>query len=174
MQLIEFLRHELTRLHSQYERAISDLTDEQWHVIPEGKGNSIAFCLWHFVRTEDNVVRFILQDRQPTTWMEGGWAEKFGLHPVAQGTGMSLADAQALSINDTAAFREYAGKVFSSTISYLEAVDAATLDTVVQVRPLGEMPKIRALGQVCVTHGFGHLGEVDHIRALLDLPGIGI
>jgi hypothetical protein len=174
MDLLTFLRHELSRLHTQYERALGDLTDEQWHAIPTGKGNSIAFCAWHFVRTEDNVVRFILQDRRPTVWVEGGWPEKFGLHPVAQGTGMALAEAQALRINDTAAFRTYAAQVFSSTMSYLETVDPAALETVVQVRPLGEMPKIRALGQVCVTHGFGHLGEIDHIRALLDLPGIGI
>jgi len=45
---------------------------------------------------------------------------------------------------------------------------------VVQVRPLGEMPKGRALGQVCLTHGWGHLGEIDHLRVLLDKPGIGI
>lgn len=174
MHLVEFLRHELGRLHSQYERAVSDLTDEQWHWLPNHKGNSIAFITWHFVRTEDNVVRFILQDRRPTVWQEGGYAEKFGLHPIAQGTGMSMPEAQALRINDIAAFRDYMARVFASTAEWLAGVDPATLDTVVMVRPLGEMPKVQALGQVCVTHGFGHLGEIDHIRALLDKPGIGI
>jgi hypothetical protein len=174
MNLIELLDHELRRLHDQYDRALRDLSDEQWHWIPQGKGNSIAFMAWHFVRTEDNVVRFILQDRRPTLWMEGGFAEKFGLPPVAQGTGMPVADAQALRINDTVAFRDYMAQVFASTVAWLGTADPAALDPVVMVRPLGEMPKVRVLGQVCVSHGFGHLGEIDHMRALLDKEGIGI
>ena len=43
------------------------------------------------------------------------------------------------------------------------------------VRPLGEMPAIRALGQVCVSHGFTHLGELELSRTLLGLqPDIGV
>ena len=30
------------------------------------KANTIAFGLWHYARTEDNVVRYLLQDRRPT------------------------------------------------------------------------------------------------------------
>lgn len=174
MQLIEFLRAELARLHGQYERALTDLTPEQWHWVPEGKGNSIAFIAWHYVRTEDNIVRFILQNRRPTVWIEGGWPERLGLHPVAQGTGMPLAEAQALRIPDTAAFLDYMRTVWAATEEWLASPEAGDLDTVVQVRPLGEMPKGRALGQVCLTHGWGHLGEIDHLRVLMDKPGIGI
>ena len=174
MKLTEFLLAELRRLHGQYDRALEDLSDEQWHWLPLGKGNSIAFEAWHYARTEDNIVRFILQNRRPTVWMEGGYAEKLGLPPVAQGTGMSLADAQALRVADTSLFREYVQRVWSSTDEWLAGADESQLDETVLVRPLGEMPRIRALGQVCVTHGFGHLGEIDHIRALMDLPGVGI
>ena len=42
-------------------------------------------------------------------------------------------------------------------------------------RGLPEMPAIRALGQVCMTHGFTHLGELELARTLLGLgPAIGI
>lgn len=174
MNLVEFLRAELRRMHDQYQRALGDLSDEQWHWLPNGKGNTVAFTAWHFVRTEDNIVRFILQNRRPTVWIEGGWPEKLALHPVAQGTGMPPADAQALRIPDTAAFMQYAHQVWASTDEWLASPDESDFATVVQVRPLGEMPKIRALGQVCLTHGFGHLGEIDHLRALIDKPGIGI
>jgi hypothetical protein len=64
--------------------------------------------------------------------------------------------------------------VWAATEEWLASPAASDLDTVVQVRPLGEMPKGRALGQVCLTHGWGHLGEIDHLRVLLDKPGIGI
>src|SRR5204863_69523 len=74
------------------------LTSEQLHTVPAGhpRANTIAWNLWHYVRTEDNVVRFALQNRRPTVWVEGGYPERLGLHPAAQGTGMSTAEAQAL------------------------------------------------------------------------------
>jgi hypothetical protein len=177
LNLVEFIQAELTRLHGALERGVADLTPEQWHAIPAGnpRANHIAFEMWHYVRTEDNIVRFILQDRRPTAWMDGGWAEKLGLPPVAQGTGMPAADAQAMRIDDLDGFREYRRQVWASTSEWLANPDASEFEKIVQVKPLGEMPKIRALGQVCMTHGFTHLGEIELIRTLHGLPpAIGI
>ena len=177
MTLVEFIQAELRRLHTALDRGVADLTPEQWHAIPGGnpRANSIAFEIWHYARTEDNIVRFILQGRRPTVWMEGVWAERLGLPPVAQGTGMSVADAQALRINDLDAFGDYVRAVRASTDAYLAQPDAATFDQPVMVKPLGEMPAVRALGQVVVTHGFTHLGEIELIRTLLGLkPAIGV
>jgi hypothetical protein len=45
----------------------------------------------------------------------------------------------------------------------------------VTVRPLGDMPGIRALGQTCVSHGHGHAGEIELIRTLIGVgPAIGV
>lgn len=177
MDIVQFIDAELSRLHAMLERSVADLTPEQWHAVPAGhlKANHIAFEMWHYTRTEDNIVRFILQDRRPTVWMEGGWAEKLGLPPVAQGTGMTAEDAHALRIKDTAAFAEYRKQVWASTKEWLANPDPGEFEKVITVKPLGEMPKIRALGQVCMTHGFTHLGELELIRTLLDLPpAIGV
>ena len=172
MTLVEFIRAEIRRLHAALDAATADLTPEQWHAVPGNNpaANHIAFEMWHYVRTEDNIVRFILQDRRPTVWMDGGWAEKLALPPVAQGTGMPSEDAQALHITDIGAFLEYKGQVWKSTADWLSNPDASEFDKVITVKPLGEMPKIRALGQVCMTHGFTHLGELELIRTLLGLP----
>ena len=174
MRLVDFLRVELERMHAQYDRALGDLTAEQWHWVPMQKSNHIAFEAWHFVRTEDNIIRFVLQNRRPTVWLENGWDKQLGLHPNAQGTGMAVADAHALRIPDIEAFQAYAKQVWASSDEWLASATEEDMDTVVTVRPLGEFPKIRAVGQVCLSHGFGHLGEIDHIRALMDKPGIGI
>lgn len=176
MTLAEFIKAELSRLHAMLDVATRDLTPEQWHTVPgEGSANHLAFELWHFYRTEDNIVRFILQNRRPTVWMEGGWAERLGLPPVMQGTGMSTEDAHALRINDFAAFREYVAAVRASTDEWLANPDESTFDRPVMVKPLGEMPAIRALGQVVMTHGFTHLGEIELVRTLLGLkPAIGV
>ena len=177
MTLVEFIAAELTRLHAMLDRGVADLTPEQWHVIPANnpRANHIAFEMWHYARTEDNIVRFIIQGRKPTVWMEGGWAEKLGLPPVVQGTGMTSADAQALRIVDLDAFKRYVQEVWQSTTAWLANPDASVFDTPVLVKPLGEMPAIRALGQVCMTHGFTHLGELELCRTLLGLkPAIGV
>jgi hypothetical protein len=177
MKLVEFIGAELNRLHQLLERGVADLSPAQWHEIPGGAGgkaNTIAFELWHYVRTEDNIVRFILQGR-PTVWMEGGWAGRLGLPERAQGTGMTTADAQALRITDLDGFTEYRSAVWQSSAAYLANPDEASFDQPKLVKPLGEMPAIRALGQVCMTHGFTHLGELELSRTLLGLgPAIGI
>src|SRR5205085_5020916 len=96
MTLAEFVQAELKRLHTLLDGSFSGLTAQQLHTIPAGhpRANTIAWALWHYARTEDNVVRLVLQDRRPTVWQEGGYADKLGLPPVAQGTGMSPEAAQ--------------------------------------------------------------------------------
>lgn len=177
MTLVEFIEAELHRLHAMLNAATRDLTPEQWHAVPgdNPRANTIAFEMWHYVRTEDNIVRFILQNRRPTVWMEGGFAERLGLPAVAQGTGMSAEDAQAMRISDFAVFREYIDAVYKSSDEWLANPDASTFDTPVLVKPLGEMPAIRALGQVVVSHGFTHLGELELMRTLMGMkPAIGV
>jgi len=177
MTLVEFIQAELTRLHALLDRSVADLTPEQWHAVPANnpRANTIAFEIWHYARTEDNIVRFIIQNRRPTVWMEGKWAERLGLPPVLQGTGMPVEEAHALRIADLDLFRQYVQAVWQSTADYLANPDTSVFDTPVQVKPLGEMPAIRALGQVCMTHGFTHLGELELCRTLLGLkPAIGV
>ena len=172
MTAVEFVHAELTRLHGLLDKAISDLTPEQLHKVPANhpKANTLAWVYFHYVRTEDNVVRFVLQKRRPTVWAEGGYAEKLGLPPVAQGTGMSTADAQALRLKDVALFRDYTQKVWASTDDFIAKTDPAALDAIITVKPLGDMPAIRALGQTCVSHGMTHAGEIELVRTLV---GVG-
>jgi hypothetical protein len=88
---------------------------------------------------------------------------------------MAAADAQALRITDFDSFNQYKKEVYASTDDWLSNPDESTFATPVTVKPLGEMPAIRALGQVCMTHGFTHLGEIELIRTLLNLkPAIGV
>jgi hypothetical protein len=174
MKTHEFIHAELQRLHGLLERGFADLSPDEWNALPCAASNSIGWNLWHYARTEDNIVRFILQNRRPTVWMEGGYAEKLGLPPVAQGTGMSLEEAHGLKITDIDAFRRYMDETWKSTDEFLANPDESVFDEVITVRPLGEMPRIRALGQVCLSHGFGHAGHIDLLRQLMGKSGLGI
>jgi hypothetical protein len=166
---VEFVRAELQRLHGLLDKAIADLTPVQLHTVPGGhpKANTLAFVFWHYARTEDNVVRFVLQKRRPTVWAEGGYAEKLGLPPVAQGTGMTTEEAQAFRIKDLPLFKEYVQKVWASTDDFFTRTSPADLEATVTVKPLGDMPGIRALGVTCLSHGMGHAGEIDLVRTLI-------
>lgn len=169
MTAAEFVQIEVNRLHAMLDGTLSGLTPEQLHAVPgnSAQANTIAWGLFHCVRTEDNVGRFVLQNRRPTVWMEGGYAERLGLPPVAQGTGMSTADAQALRITDVGLFREYMQRVFASTEELCKTAEPAFFDKVVTLKPLGDMPAVRALGQVVATHGMMHVGQMELIRTLV-------
>ena len=172
----EFIRLELGRLHTMLDASFTGLTPGQLHAVPGGhpKANTIAWVLWHVTRTEDNVVRFVVQGRRPTVWAEGGYAQKLGLPPIAQGTGMSTEEAHALRIPDVALFREYMQKVWASTEEFFAGADPAVFARTVTVKPLGDMPVARALGQVCASHGMTHFGELELARTLVGAgPAIG-
>jgi hypothetical protein len=174
---VEFIRAELTRLHRMLDATLTDITDAQLHQVPGGvpTANTIAWGIFHVVRTEDNVVRFVLQNRRSPVWTEGGYAERLALPPVAQGTGMSAADAQALRIKDVALFKDYMQKVWASTEELFAAAEPGFFDRVVTIKPLGEMSTLRALGQVCLSHGLMHAGQMELARTLVGArPVIGV
>ncbi len=55
MVLFEYLLDVVVpRLYGMYERALGPLTDEQWHWVPDGKGNSIAFTAWRITQRGAN------------------------------------------------------------------------------------------------------------------------
>lgn len=172
MTLLESLTIDLRRLHDMLDKSLAGLSAEQLHTVPAGhpKANTIAWNLWHYVRTEDNVVQFVLQNRKPTVWLEGGYPDKLGLkalHPAAQGTGMSTEEAQALRIADVPLFASYMKKVWASTDAYLAAVKPADLERVIPMKFVGEMTAVRVLASVGVTHGFTHFGEIELARTLV-------
>jgi hypothetical protein len=166
---VEFIQGGLNQLHGNLEKQLENITSDQLHAIPAGnpKANTIAWGLWHYVRTEDNVVQYILQNKKTPIWVEGGYAAKTGLPEMAQGTGMPTAEAQALRIKDLGAFKEYMGKVWASTDALIAKNDPALLDRMVTIKPLGEMHAVRALGAVCLTHGMTHFGEIELARTLV-------
>ncbi|HEY7434189.1 MAG TPA: hypothetical protein VIE41_03520, partial [Methylomirabilota bacterium] len=98
---------------------------------------------------------------------EDGYGQRLGLPPAAQGTGMSTEEAQALRIKDVPLFQEYTRKVWAGTDELFAAATPALLEKTVMVKPLGEMSVIQCLGQVGLTHGMTHLGEIGLARTLI-------
>lgn len=176
MDIIDFYRLEQQRIHNWMRNSISDLTSHEWHYTTEGRANNIAFLVWHCVRTEDNILRFILLGR-PTIWVEGNWHERLHLPPRVQGTGMATEEARAFHIADTALFMEYVEEVWREFEAYLASISDGgkeLSERVVTVKPLGNMPAIQAIGQVCISHLFIHFGEIAALQGELGKKGLPI
>lgn len=176
MDIIEFFRHEQERLHTWMREAVSDLTVEEWNAVPAGNGNNIAFLFWHSVRTEDNILRFILQGRPPI-WNEGNWHERLSLPARPQGTGMATEEAQTFRINDPELFLAYTEEVWREYESYLAGITDGGAELSarrVTVKPLGDIPAILTIGQVCISHLFTHYGEISLIRGQFHKRGTPI
>jgi hypothetical protein len=174
MDIIDFFRAEQRRLHSEMRSSIATLTPEEWHYELVGSTNNIAFLVWHCARTEDNILRFILQGRN-TIWNEGNWHERLGLPPRVQGTGMATEEARAFHIADIPLFMQYVEEVWREYEEYLAGITdggAALSERIVTVKPLGEMPAIRTIGQVCISHLFMHLGEIAVLRGAQGKKGL--
>lgn len=176
MDIIDFYRAEQKRLHHEIRNSISNLTPEEWHYELPGSTNSIAFLVWHGARTEDNILRFILQGRN-TIWNEGNWHERLALPQRVQGTGMATEEARAIHIADIPLFMQYVDAVWREYEDYLANINdggAALSERIVTVKPLGEMPAVRAIGQVCISHLFIHYGEISAILGTMGKRGQSI
>jgi hypothetical protein len=168
--LAEFLRRALKNQHNMLDQAVGGLTPEQMHYVPPGTtANHIAFTIWHYVRTEDNIVQFILQERKPTIWLDGGFHERWGLEKIAQGTGMTVQAAQAMRLPPVDDWLQYQTAVWQATDAYLGSLDDASLDRTVKVVPFGDISASTALNLPVLTHGHGHLGEICVLRVLQGL-----
>ena len=90
MTAAELVHGELKRLHEALDGSLTGLTPEQRHAVPHPQANSIAWVVWHVVRTEDGIVRWVIQNRRTPVWTEGGYAEKLGLPPVSANVARSV------------------------------------------------------------------------------------
>jgi uncharacterized damage-inducible protein DinB len=170
MGALDFFRSSLKNFHNSFRDAIKDLNDEQLHFRPLGKGNSIAFILWHTVRTEDLVLNFLFQ-KKAQVWNAEGWDKKFGMDPRAQGTGMTAEQAASIRILNLQDFLKYVDNVFQASEAYLEAVKEAGLEPVQEYQYLGKQSGYQVVGGVVLQHGSEHLGEIRYVKGLQGLKG---
>ena len=138
--------------------------------VPASGHQNLAFSLWHYVRTEDNAIQFVIQ-RKPTVWIEGGWPEKFGLDSKSQGTGFTddrrATSGSTASPTSAATWRD----VFAHTEEYVAGLSPEESERKIVVKPLGEMSIMTAISGLCMTHGYRHLGEIEFAKGLVAAKG---
>lgn len=170
----ELLRTSLRSMHGLLDLAVEGMTAEQLNFRPQEGGVSGFFSLWHYVRTEDNIINWVTQ-RKPTVWLDGGYHERLGLPANSQGTGMTTEEANAVRISDVAKWSEYQQKVWAATDAYLGSMSPEEFDErKVTIKPLGEMSLWDGIYGVCLSHGYRHVGEIEYVRGVQGLGGLTI
>jgi hypothetical protein len=165
---LDVLRRGFAGMHGLLD-LMTNMTPEQFNFRPSEGGVSPFFSLWHYVRTEDNIINFVIQQKA-TVWLDGGYDVRLGLPRVSQGTGMTKAEADAVQIHDTGTWREYQQRVWRATGDFVASLDAEDLQKRrVYMKPQGERPLSEPLFLTCVFHGYRHAGEVEYARGVLGL-----
>ncbi len=168
MSAVEFLRESFRALHTRLDTALGDLSSDQLHLRPGGKGNHIAFTIWHYVRTEDDILQVVVQGK-PSLWASGEFGSKLGIEAKAQGTGMSADEANNVRLSSLSEFLAYQKQVWEATDAYLASIDDAKLAETRMWGRRGETPVRQLIGSIALTHGYMHLGEIQYIHGLLGL-----
>jgi hypothetical protein len=168
------LRSSLRSMHSLLDKAVEGMSAEQLNYRPKEGGLSAFFSLWHYVRTEDNIINWVTQ-QQPTVWLNGGYNERFNLPRNSQGTGMTQDEAFATTINDVKGWHEYQQATWKATDEYLAGMSPEEFEQRrVTIKPLGEMSLWDGIYGVCLSHGYRHVGEIEYVRGVQGLGGLTI
>lgn len=170
MGALDFFLSSTKNLHKDLTEAVKGLSQEQLHFRPLGRGNTIAFMIWHIVRTEDSVINFLWQ-KKPPVWNAEGWDKKFGMDPRAQGTGMTAEQAASIRIPDLGEFSKYMGKVFKASEAFVEGTKEEDMEEVRDLPYLGKRNLYQLIGGIVLQHSSEHLGEIWYVKGLQGLKG---
>lgn len=168
MNSIQFIQMALDELHRSLRAEARELTQEQLTYRPTPEANTIAFLLWHFMRTEDNVIHRSVREPGPSVWEAGTWYERFGLSPTDNGTGFTAGQVGAFSPakDDLVAYVRAAWEASDAAVAALSEADLdRALDPERPQRTVGQV-----IQSIIVGHGYYHLGEIRFLKGLQGMP----
>jgi hypothetical protein len=128
--------------------------------------NPIAWLVWHTARVQDHHIAEILDGDQ--VWVDGDWAERFGLVPDPQnmGYGHSSDDVAAVRPDQPEVLLEYLDAVDRRTRAFLETLTPEALDRIVDRR--WDPPVTLGVRLVSIADdGLQHLGQAAYVRGIL-------
>ena len=98
---------------------------------PEAGANSIAWLVWHLTRSQDSQVAPLAGVEQ--AWATGDWAEKISLDSALSNTGYGYTSEQVGAVRPDGpdALLGYLDYVSDRSREYLEGIDAAELDRII-------------------------------------------
>lgn len=131
MQTVDALTYVFDAVNERVHAVLSDAGDEVLQYRPDAGANTVAWLLWHLSRImDDHVMPLAGRDQ---VWVAGAWAEHFGLRGGTRETGFghSPDDVAAVRPADAQVVRRYHDEVADAVTTFLDGLDDADLDRVV-------------------------------------------
>ena len=158
------------RINQGVHRVTEGLDEAALAYRPDSEANSIGWLVWHLLRVQDHHIADIAGTGQ--AWIEDGWAERFGMtaDPEDHGYGHTSEQVAAVRIPDPQLLRDYADAVHARTLRYVDSLDAAELERIVDTR--WDPPVTAAVRLVSVIgDDLQHIGQAAYIRGLYERRG---
>jgi hypothetical protein len=146
--------------------AAAGLDDAQLTAAPGPGANTIAWLVWHSARIQDHHVAELMDQDQ--LWVTDGWSRRFErpADPSDTGYGHSPEDVASIRPDGAEVLLEYLGAVHARTVGFIESIDAAALDRIVDRR--WDPPVTMGVRLISVAgDDLEHLGQAAYVRGLL-------
>lgn len=132
----------------------------------DSRANSIAWLLWHLTRVQDDHVSEVAGVEQ--VWHAQGWIDRFGLPLSAGDTGFghTSEDVAAVRVKSAKLLTGYYDAVHDNTLAYLEGLEDADFDVVVDES--WDPPVTLGVRLVSViADSLQHAGQAAYVRGLV-------
>ncbi|GAB2916955.1 DUF664 domain-containing protein [Rhodococcus aerolatus] len=153
------------RVRALVPTVLEGLDDEALATRPDGRGNSVAWLVWHTARVQDDHVSGVAGTEQ--VWTADGWSSRFGLDLPVEDFGYGHGDAEVATVRAPGELLAgYHAAVADRTAEYLRGLTAADLDRVVDEH--WDPPVTLGVRLVSVVGDTTqHLGQAAYVRGLL-------
>lgn len=161
----DIITDSLDRIRDTVYGATKGLGEHELSFRPEGKGNSIAWLVWHLARVQDSHLSELLDNED--VWQSGGWHEKFGLEldPTSTGYGHSSNEVDMVQASEDL-LNGYYDAVHTKLIEYVKGLKAEDYAEIVD--PSWDPPVTLAVRLVSIVNDCTqHAGQAMYVRGLL-------
>ena len=167
MNTRELLQDAFERIRNGAQSAVDGLSLDEIAKRPDDEANTIAWLVWHLARVQDHHVSE-LADR-PQAWVTGGWSDRFGTSPDPENTGFGHGpdDVAGVRPESIESLLAYQADVHDLIVAYLETIDEAELDRIVDRR--WDPPVTAGVRLVSVINdAMQHVGQANYLKGLIE------
>lgn len=169
MEIIDYIKAEMSSVRRSIERVMKDMPDEIFNWATPGTANAISATFVHLMNSEDHFIQEVLQGK-PTIWESRVWSERTGIQkPPGIGEDWSEFKRRQIQIQP---LLEYMADVWVATDQYLASLAPEDLD-----RKLEFAGRERSVGDMLhlsIAQSYSHTGEIAALKGIQGIKGLPI
>lgn len=166
MNVAALLTEFFERIPDHVRSAVEGLDAEQLATAPAPGANPVGWLVWHLTRVQDHHVAELVHRDQ--LWVSGGWAQHFGLEPVASNTGYghSATEVAGVRPDGPQVLIDYYEAVAERTLAMVRGLAPEDLDAVVD--EAWDPPVTLGARLVSIADDdIQHAGQAAYVRGLI-------